>query len=187
LTTLPSLFGLSEHFDLEGRTTDEVEQAMQWVERNRPWVSVDRATSLTDLRYRCTRAELFDLDIPPELEMHAAYAWVGLGRGGYRLGLTQGQAVLVLPTILGEWEVQLRQKGMEEVLLSRPDLLSTISEAEDYVARRFSDLLPLVRLRTRWRRAPATEKQLRILRSKKIEVPKGITKGQASHLIGMLS
>jgi superfamily II DNA or RNA helicase len=187
LVNLPSLFGLSEHFDLEGRTTDEVEKAMQWVERNRPWVSVDRASSLTDLRYRCTRVDLFDLDLPPELETHAKFAWVGLGRGGYRLGLTEERAVLVLPTILGEWEVQLRQMGREEAVLSRPDLPSVISEAEDFVARRFRDLLPLVRLDTRWRRAPATEKQLGILRSRKIEVPKGITKGQASHLIGMLS
>jgi hypothetical protein len=187
LVNLPSLFGLSERFDLEGRTTDEVEKAMQWVERNRPWVSVDRASSLTDLRYRCTKVDLFELDLPPELETHAKYAWVGLARGGYRLGLTEGLAVLVLPTILGEWEMQLRQKGGEETVLSRPDLLSAVSEAEDYVARRFSDLLPLVRLDKRWRRAPATERQLGILRSRKIDVPKDITKGQASHLIGMLS
>jgi ATP-dependent helicase IRC3 len=187
LATLPSLFGLSENFDLEGRTTDEVEKAMQWVEQNRPWVAVDRATSLTDLRYRCAKVDLFDLDMPPELRMHAAYAWIGLGRGGYRLGLTEGRAVLVLPTILGEWEVQFRQKGREEPVLTRPELLSAISKAEEYVARRFSDLLPLVRLDTHWRRAPATEKQLNVLRSRKIEVPKSITKGQASHLIGMLS
>ena len=187
LTTLPSLFGLSEEFDLEGRTTNEAEKAIQWVERNRPWVSVDKAASLSDLRYRCTKIDLFDLDLPVELQTYTEYAWVGLGRGGYRLGLTKGRAVSVLPTILGEWEVQIRQGGRDEQVLSRPDLRSAILEAETLVESRFSDLLPLVRLGTRWRRAPATEKQLSILRSRKIEVPKGMTKGQASHLIGMMS
>ena len=37
------------------------------------------------------------------------------------------------------------------------------------------------------RSAPATEKQINVLRRRKIEVPAGLTKGQASHLIGMLS
>jgi superfamily II DNA or RNA helicase len=187
LTTLPTLFGLSENFDLEGRTTDEVETARVWVERNRPWVSVDRALSLSDLRYRCTKVDLFDLDMPVELQTCAEYAWVGLGRGGYRLGLTEERAVLVLPTILGEWEVQLRQRGRDEPVLIKSDLPSAISAAESLVEHRFGDLLPLVRLGTRWRRAPATEKQINVLRSRKIEVPKGITKGQASHLIGMIS
>jgi hypothetical protein len=44
----------------------------------------------------------------------------------------------------------------------------------------------LVARNTRWRRAPASDKQLRVLHSKKIKVPKGLTKGQASHLISML-
>jgi superfamily II DNA or RNA helicase len=38
LTTLSGLFDLSEKFDLEGRTTDEAEKAIRWVESNRPWV-----------------------------------------------------------------------------------------------------------------------------------------------------
>jgi hypothetical protein len=187
LTTLPGLFGFSEKFDLEGHTTGEVEKAMQWVERNRPWVSVDRAVSMSDLRYRCTRVDLFDLDIPVELTGYAGYAWVGLGRGGYRLGLTEGRAVMVLPTILGKWEVQLRQNGKDEMVLSKPDLRSAISGAESLIESRFGDLLNLVRVDTRWRRAPATEKQLKVLQSRKIEVPAGITRGQASHLIGMLA
>jgi hypothetical protein len=40
---------------------------------------------------------------------------------------------------------------------------------------------------TRWRQAQASQKQLKVLRTRKIEVPEGLTKGQASHLISMLS
>lgn len=187
LTTLPSLFNLSEDFDLEGHTTDEAQQAIRWVESNRPWVPVDRAVSLSDLRYRCAKIDLFDLKTPHELLVYAKYAWVGLGKGGYRLGLKEGNAMVVLPTILGRWEVQLRQGGEERIITSKPDLRSAISVGEDFVRKHFDDLLALVKLSTRWRSEPATEKQLRVLRRRKIHIPRGLTKGQASHLIGMLS
>ncbi len=187
LTTLPSLFGLSDVFDLEGHTTDEVENAIKWVEHHRPWVSVDRATSLSDLRLRCTKIDLFDLEVPEELYGYADFAWVSLGKGGYRLGLTNGKAVIIAPTIIGKWEVQFRDKGRENTIKRTPDVRQAIREAEIYVRDHFSDLLPLVKRNTHWRRAPATKKQISLLLSRKINVPKGLTKGQASHLIGMLS
>ena len=157
------------------------------MESNRPWSPIDRATSLSDLRYLCTKIDLFDLETPPELAIYAEYAWVSLGNGGYRLGLTEGNAIAVVPTILDKWEVQLRQRGREKTTTSKTDLRSAILAAESLVENQFADLLPLVKLRTSWRRAPATDKQIRVLRHSKIEVPAGLTKGQASHLIGMLN
>jgi ATP-dependent helicase IRC3 len=187
LTTLPSLFELSDQFDLEGHTTDEVKTAMEWTGENRPWVPIEQATSLSDLKYRCTRINLFDLETPGDLATYAEYAWVSLGKAGFRLGLTGGQAIVVAPTILGAWEVQFCKKRGESVIGNNPDLRSAIVHAEGYVKRNFPDLLKLVKRDTRWRRAPATEKQVRLLLNKKINAPKGLTKGQASHLISMLS
>ncbi|SPD75456.1 DEAD/DEAH box helicase [uncultured Desulfobacterium sp.] len=186
LTSLPVLFGLSEQFDLEGHTTDEAERAMEWVEINRSWVKVDSAISLSDLRYRCTRIDLFDLEVPLELNKVASYVWIGLGKGGYRLGLTGGTSVIVAPTILGEWEVQLRKKGIDKTLMIDRDLDSAIKNAETFIKADFPDILTLVRRDSHWRRQPASEKQISVLQSRKIEVPRGLTKGQASHLIGML-
>lgn len=187
LTTLPSLFGLSERFDFEGHTTDEVEKAIRWTELNRPWVPIERAISLSDLRYRCKKIELFDLKTPNELLDYAQYAWVHLGKGGYRLGLTGGDAIVVSSTILGHWEVRIRQMGKEHTLASKGDLRSAVLKAESLVRGQYRDLLPLVERDTQWRREPATEKQVHVLLSRKLGVPKGLTKGQASHLIGMLS
>ena len=187
LTTLPGLFGLSGKFDLEGHTTDEVEKALMWVELNRPWVPIDRATSLTDLRYRCTKIDLLDLETPDELLGYSSLAWAGVGKGTYRLGLTKGNAIVVAPTILGDWEVQLHQRGKETVITKEDSLASTIMDADLYIKDNLPDILKLVKRDTLWRRAAASEKQIKALRSKKISVPEGITKGQASHLIGMLS
>ena len=91
LTTLPGLFGFSEEFDLEGHTTDQVQQAIRWVEAHRPWISIDQSLSLSDLRYRCRRIDLLDLETPVELLAHSRFAWVAVGKGGYRLGFGRGQ------------------------------------------------------------------------------------------------
>ncbi len=182
----PGLFGFSEKFDLEGHTTDEVQQAIRWVEAHRPWISIDQALSLSDLRYRCRRIDLLDLETPVELLPYSRFAWIALGKGGYRLGLAGGKAITVAPTILGEWEAVLRQRGKETIIGRGEDIHSAIKNSEAHVSKHLTESIGLVTRNTRWRRAPASDKQLRVLRSKKIKVPEGLTKGQASHLISML-
>ena len=187
LTTLPSLFGFSENFDLEGHTTHKVQQAIRWVETHRPWISIDQALSLSDLRYRCRRIDLLDLETPVELLPHSRFAWVAVGKGGYRLGLAGSRAITVTPNILGKWDATFRRKSEEKVIGHGEDIGSTIKMCETYVTRHLAESVGLVARNTRWRRAPASDKQLRALHGKKIKIPKGLTKGQASHLISMLS
>lgn len=187
LTTLPYLFGLSGRFDLEGHTTDEAHEAIKWVETNRPWVHVEKAKSLSELRYKCQKIDLFDLETPWELEDYADYAWTGMGKDCFRLSLTLGRSISIIPTILNRYEVIFTDKGIEKTLAVKTDLPSAIYAAEGLVKKHFNDLIPLVSLHSRWRREPATQKQLNILKKIKIDLPDGITKGQASYLIGMLS
>ena len=79
------------------------------------------------------------------------------------------------------------QVSPKDFLFGESYHLSAVLEAEKFVKNQFSDLMLLVKLHTRWRSAPATEKQIRVLRRRKIKAPEGLTKGQASHLIGMLT
>ncbi|MCD6296813.1 MAG: hypothetical protein J7M30_06625 [Deltaproteobacteria bacterium] len=118
---------------------------------------------------------------------YSRYAWVSIGKGAYRLGLSEGRAVMVTPTILGEWEVLIGPRGRETVLARRPDIRAAIMEAEAHVRENLSDNVGLVTRETRWRRDSATKKQINVLRAKKLDVPEGLTKGQASHLISMLT
>jgi superfamily II DNA or RNA helicase len=186
LVTLPSLFGLSTDFDMEGKTTTEVEQAVRWVESNRPWVRSELATSLSDLRYRCRHVDLLDLQLPDELCDCAELAWVGLGSGGYRLALGHGEAMLVTPTIIGAWEVYIAGSRWRRTIQRYDDLEEAVWMAEQWIRENRRGSLGLVSLGARWRRRPASEKQRLLLRKRGIEVPKGITRGQASHLIAML-
>jgi superfamily II DNA or RNA helicase len=187
LTTLPGLFGFSEQFDLEGRTTAEVQKAIRWVETHRPWIPIDQALSLSDLRYRCRKINLLDLETPAVLLSYTRFAWIGTGKGGYRLGLAGGKAIVVATTILGDWEIVLRRPEKETVINRDNNVRKAIKIAEGYVIHNLPESVGLVARNTRWRRAPASQKQLKVLRDRKIEVPEGLTKGQASHLISMLT
>jgi hypothetical protein len=66
-------------------------------------------------------------------------------------------------------------------------LEDAITKAEKAVSILRPDALPLVDLGARWRRLPATEKQLDRLKRAHLHFPPQISRGQASHLIAMLS
>lgn len=187
LIGLPTLFGLTDRFDLEGRTTTEVEEALRWVGENRPWVRTDLATSLSDLRHRCTRVNLLDLGLPDELCGVAEFAWAATGPAAYRLGLAEGESVTVSPTIMKEWEIAVVKRGKAEGLGAETSPERAVRKAEAWIATHRKDSLGLVILGTRWRGERASEKQRALLGSRGLQAPRGITKGQASHLIAMLS
>lgn len=186
ISTLSGLFGFSSKFDLAGHTTKEVEEAMQWVESHRPWVATHQATSLDDLRYRCRKIDLFDLKTPDEIEDSSDFAWVGVGKDRYRIGIRSGIFMTVDPTIMGTWELNLHQKVESRRLGIFPDLPRAIEFAEKVIKSDFFDSVKLVLRNTIWRNKLASSKQTRFLRDKHIEVPQGLTKGQASRLISML-
>jgi superfamily II DNA or RNA helicase len=189
LVTLPSLFGLAESFNLKGKTTSEVERAIRWVEVNRPWVKTDLATDLDDLRLRCTRIDLLELRLPDEIQDATQLAWAAVGRNCYRLGLGQGEYLTCEKTVLDRWEVVLRSPHPEvdgNVIVSSPHLEIAIAKADDFIRQTRPRSLGLADLHARWRRQPATEKQLEQLRRAHLQVPPQISRGQASHLIAML-
>lgn len=187
LITLPSLFGFTDTFDLEGNTTDQVQDALQWVEQNRPWVRTDLALSLSDLRIRCKKINLFELKLPPELHSCAALSWTAIGNNIYSLNLSGGETLIVASTILGKWDVILRSKGQELIIDAQENVKQAIRRAERFVGNQRPEVMSLVKLGTRWRKQPATEKQLAVLKDKGIAIPRGLTKGQASHIISMFS
>ena len=186
LVSLPTLFGLPSTFDLKGRTTQEVERAFAWVEANRPWVRTDRAMSLDDLRYRCQRVDLFDLETPDELQMLSDLAWVQTADRRYRLHLAHGERVFVAPNILGEWELSLHKTDGETLLRRVRTKEQAIRDADRFVTEHRADSLRLVQLDSRWRHEPASEKQWSVLCALRVSLPPRLTKGQASHLIAML-
>jgi superfamily II DNA or RNA helicase len=186
LVTLPSLFGLRPEFDLQGRTAGEAREALARAERDRPWVRTDLAGSLADLRYRCERIDLLDLELPAEIASITKYAWTRTSNGAYRLALGKSVRLLVAATIMGDWEVSATAGGKESRVAVGASVDDALTRAELFLEKEYETETGLVLRRARWRREPASEKQLKILREKGLKVPEGLTKGQASHVISML-
>lgn len=186
LVTLPVLFGLPSSFDLQGRTTMEAVDAFRWTASNRPWVLADRATSFDDLRLRCKRVELVDLETPSEIGVVTRFAWVRAGEGAYRLNLLEGERLDVVKNLLGEWELMLVAPQQIKIVRRSKDLRKLLAHAEKMVEEDRKDAVMLVDRRSKWRQAPASEKQMEMLQRKGVTIPPGLTKGQASHLIAMV-
>ena len=186
LVHLTTLFGLPPKLNLEGRTTQEVRNAFRWAESNRPWVRLDTVKSLSELRYRCQRIKLFDLETPEEIEEESEYAWTRRGEQSYGLSLSSGERLSISATILNQWEVSLIAGNRETPMGQGRDLREAIRLADQFVAREREDSRILVTREIRWRHQPATSKQLSILKERHIEAPPSLTKGQASQVIGML-
>lgn len=186
LSTLPALFDLSGKFNMEGHTTAEVQRAIEWVEKERPWVPVEQALSLSDLRYRCREVDLFDLQTPEDVQDCSGFAWVKTGAKTYKLPLPDWRSITVLPTIMGNWEAVLRGPGQSSIIAKEKNAHQTIMASDKYVKRHMPKHITLITRNTLWRNQPATSKQLAVLKARKIGVPHGLTKGQASRLIGLL-
>jgi len=186
LVSLPALFGLKPEFDLQGRTAEEAQKALEWTERHRPWVRTDLAVSLDDLRYRCERIDLLDLDVPPEIASFTKYAWTRTSSGSYALALGKSVRLRVAPTILGEWEVFLTAGDKESRVALGASVDDAVMRAELLIEKKFEQDVGLVLRKARWRREPASEKQRKILGGKGLKLPEGLTKGQASHLIAVI-
>ncbi len=189
LVTLPTLFGLPSGFDLQGRTTREAVEAFRWTTANRPWVLAEHATSFDDLRLRCKRVDLLDLETPSEIGVVTRFAWVKAGPNAYRLNLPEGERVDLVRNLLGEWEprVHVREEAPIKAKLRRHREVRRVIEAvEKMIEAERSEAVPLIDRRSKWRKSPASDKQLEMLRRRGLAIPDGLTKGQASHLISMI-
>ncbi len=188
LVTLPGLFGFQETFDLEGKTTTEVDGIVRWAEANRPWVQVDQATSVTNLKQRCKRIDLFGLKTPEELS-RSRYAWLKVGRAAYRLPLGGGETLALNRTILNTWEVTLRPanaRGKPTSITTQRSLPHALSAADTWFEKERPDTVKLATRHSGWRHEQPSEKQLAVLQDVGLEIPKGLTRGDASRVIGML-
>ncbi len=186
LATLPTLFGLPRALDLKGRTTTQAEEAFQWTARHRPWVPCELATSLDDLRLRCQKIELLDLETPADLGALTRFAWVKAGEDAFRLNLGAGERIFVSKTLLGEWETVVISGEATSPIGERRTLATALATAEAFVVEHRSDIVNMIDRNSRWRKSPASTKQVEWLRRKGIAIPPNLTKGQASHLVGML-
>lgn len=140
---------------------------------------------LETLREVHGQAEAGKQDAQIEVVERGRLHWVEDARPeGSRWLLSCGEETLVLGRLDGKWGIRSlpRDRGQAGKLLYR-DLTLDYAQgvAEDYV--RAAGAWGLVDSAASWRRGPASEKQVELLRKMQVAVREGLTKGEASDLL----
>jgi ATP-dependent helicase IRC3 len=183
LPGLHSLFDLPETMNLSGGNALETERQVAELTRKYPWVDTLRLRTPADIRSASERIEFFNFDSPPELIEVSKLTWLSVP-GGYRLPLPDGDWISVESNLLERWDVT--HVGRTEVTLLGPErtLAGAVNRAERFVRAKLPDALTLLQRSARWREGHPTSKQAAMLARFGLPAPAGLTRGQASQMIG---
>jgi superfamily II DNA or RNA helicase len=188
LAGLHSLFDLPLGLDLGGADALQVAQDLHAVARRYPWVAVDRLKSPDDLRVVAERIDLFRFEPPDEIAMVTSFAWCRTPAGSYRLALPRAEHLEVSGDLLDSWQITYTSPASGVRPIGRADSLEqAVQRADAHVRRHLPDVVDIVDIEGAWRERKPSDRQLAFLRSRKIPVPEGLTRGQASWMISLLS
>lgn len=183
LVSLPTLFGLSERFDLAGRSVIEAAHELERVRLRHPYLKFGDAASIEEVRALLRKVDLLSTEVPEELADLTDHAWFPMPDGSYRLSLAEKEHLTVLENLLGQFEVDRHEPGVRERLALVKTLKRAVRAADDWVREERGDQMGLLNRFVRWRREPATPKQVALLESLGQAVKPGLSKGEAAMLI----
>lgn len=182
LITSPSLFGLREKFDLQGRSGVDVAEEVDSIESENPGLDTSQDMSLEAIKRRAEsmRTSLHALNLlappmsPPELKGLSKMLWLKESEGNYRLTGMDGKMVSVRRNTLGGCDVFRHWKGVRAMVTT---VQSTSGDALA-AAIKIADLeIPegerrVLSAGASWRKLPPTEKQVGALYAKDRKVRK---------------
>jgi ATP-dependent helicase IRC3 len=182
---LHTLFNVPLNMNLEGSRALDIEREVEGMTRRWPWIDTSRLQKPEDIRFAATRIEFFNFDPPAELAGHTDYVWYR-ATDNYRLNLPEGEAVILESNLLDSWDVRLSDGTHSRILAQADTLNRAVVIADNFVMTERPDAVNFVKRVADWRSGPPSEKQLDVLNRKRIPIPEGLTKGQASQIISQL-
>ena len=190
LAGLHALFDLSPALDLQGSNALVMADRLRAIAERYPWVDIHKIKTPQELEFVAERIDLFRFQPPDEVQPFTCLSWCATPGGGYRLGLPDGEHVVIKQNLLDAWEVRFhapRRREEAASLGTAGDLPGAIRAAEAFVQEERTAAIRILDLSARWRDQPPSDAQRGLLRRKGIPIPKGLTRGQASWMINLLS
>jgi superfamily II DNA or RNA helicase len=196
LANAAALFGLPAGLDLAGKSaTNARARVKELVQEGLPFEELAKAKTLADLEtianeYR--KVSLFwQPKTAPEVAGISALSWVSVGEGAIALRVANLRA-WITTDMLGHAHLAIRRRP-EQIpgTFPRPEVLElaadfpTLAEAVREADIRLSADQPRVFTdpKARWRRDPASEKQVALLRKFRVPFRQPLTKGEAGILL----
>ncbi len=190
LAGLHALFDLNPALDLQGSNALVMADRLRAVAEQYPWVDLQKIKTPQDLELVAERIDLFRFEPPDKVQPYTGLSWCATPGGGYRLNLPEREHIEIQQNLLDAWEVRFhspRRRGEAVSLGTAGHLPDAIHTAEAFVEAERAAAIRILDLSARWRTQPPSDAQRGLLQRKGISIPKGLTRGQASWMIGLLS
>lgn len=180
---LPSLLGLPNDFDLDGRDLVSAYDAVSALLEKSPEAGT-RVKSFEDIE---AEYKLIDIFRPPKLSetvlQFSSFIWSEISENDFSIGVAPDVRLRIAGSELGGYNLVLNAKEIGSTLFSSLDLREVFAYADKYVERTFPNESSLLKIDARWRGDEPTEKQVKYLRRIGVPITADLTKGEASLII----
>lgn len=179
LITLPKMFGLRKDFDLKGEDVQQMRLKLESLARQFPGLDLKRVQSMRELLLLIERVKIVAPELADEVRAYSKLCWIKMPDESYWLDLGDAGWLTLRQNILDQWEVFLSG----HVVASYKDLKRAFREADRFVQDKLPEQVKLLGQNLQWRDDPASQKQLRMLRTLGVKPEAGLTKGEAALMI----
>ena len=185
LVTLPTLFGLGEKLDMQGKTITAALERFEEVQDEHPQADLKDAPDLDKLESYATSIDLFTVAWANEVLEGSTLQWHRAPDGHYVLR-TKTRHIDVFEDLLQKWNVKVTMGERVATKGNIKDLPEAFTFAEKYVRDRCGEELTLLKREARWHKDLASPAQLGLLRKFRVMVKPGLTKGEAQIAISKI-
>lgn len=184
LITLPTLMGLPNTTDLQGKSMLWAVKQLEEVQKEFPHLDLTAAPDITNLQQYITEVNLFDVVFKPEVEENSTLSWHTAATGGYVLLLPQKESITIRQNMLDKFEIRTVIDG-KKYAGERASLAEAFKAADSLILKLRSSEFRLVKREQAWHNDPATPAQIKNIKKflKGKQIPEDLNKGKASRLL----
>ena len=116
LITLPTLMGLSNNLDVEGRSIVEAAELIETLQEENPNVDFSRIETVSETKTLIEQVDMFQVRFPQEVQDSSELTWYRSSTGGYKMlipkeGSDGAGVVKIYENTLGQWELRVRLRA----------------------------------------------------------------------------
>lgn len=190
LVTLPTLMGLPNSLDLNGRSVLQSVKSIEEAQLKSPAIiDFSKLDNIDNLKTFIEQVDLFTVRFPKEVQDNSELVWFSAVDGGYKLNVPKERGkpgqVRIFENLLNQWEIvgSINEESFHGVRTSVEEAFKAADEqVRGRVKRR---TFSLVRREAKWTKKKASADQMALL--KKVmpwrNFPDDLTSGQASLLL----
>jgi superfamily II DNA or RNA helicase len=178
LVTLPSLFGMSDKLNLQGRTITDVMDEVDLLKADKPYLDLTQVENVHELQTYAQQVDLFKVGFDPEIVQFSQYQWHKTGLRQYTLFLVAGDQVSVAADLLDNWHLIGEVRGVQ-IADYKGSLKDAIEEADFQVKLNGGKTNQSFAKRLLVKDSgPPTASQIMLCRKIGLDIPRGATHGE---------